>query len=507
LELRTGSQSSLDSQVSGAHSIEIVKPCKWLGRSWVMLTTGVRLKGNTGAQRELVAELAGNDVSALGFAEDVVFKGIPRALLEEAEELGFPVFSVPLDTGFREVISTVNRAILSSEVRTAQRLTSIQRHLLDALQDEDPPQAVIDRLAKVLDASMTMINPSEGTRQAAVAPPAEEIEHLVASTQSLPTETKLDDWHLFATPMDAVDGWLIAASRRRFVTPLTKPVMQSAVPILVATRQLQNASRDRENAARAALLEDLISPDAAADRAALRARIQMLGLDPETPGSVVVCCRVSAAEPPDLVDPHDFPQHLETRLRNSVPTLMTELSSDKVALLVQASIQDVRDLIEPILEEDPQLLVGIGRVAQDIATVRDSFRDALQATEQLRRAGPGGPRVLDFDTFDLGTILVTGASEEWIRPKLDETLEALRENQHLYDALVSYFEFEMDVAAAAEALFLHTNSLRYRLSRIESLLGESLKNPATIAKLYLALAADRELSRPELEAPRGRHSS
>lgn len=471
-----------------------------------MLTTGVRLKGNSGAQRELVAELARNDVSALGFAEDVVFKGIPRALLEEAEELGFPVFSVPLDTGFREVISTVNRAILSSEVRTAQRLTSIQRHLLDALQDEDPPQAVIDRLAKVLDASMTMINPSEGTRQAAVAPPAAEIERLVASMQSLPTEMKLDDWHLFATPMDVVDGWLIAASRRRFVTPLTKPVMQSAVPILVATRQLQDASRDRENAARAALLEDLISPDAAADRAALRARIQMLGLDPETPGSVVVCSRVSAAEPPDSVD-HDFPQHLETRLRNSVPTLMTELSSAKVALLVQASIQEIRDLVEPILEEDPQLLVGIGRVAKDIATVRDSFRDALQATEQLRRAGPGGPRLLDFDTFDLGTILVTGAAEEWIRPKLDETLEALRENQHLYDALVSYFEFEMDVAAAAEALFLHTNSLRYRLSRIESLLGESLKNPATIAKLYLALAADRELSRPELEASRDRHSS
>ena len=36
---------------------------------------------------------------------------------------------------------------------------------------------------------------------------------------------------------------------------------------------------------------------------------------------------------------------------------------------------------------------------------------------------------------------------------------------------------------------VHHNSLRYRLGRIEQLLGRSLKDPATIASLYIALAA------------------
>jgi DNA-binding PucR family transcriptional regulator len=37
---------------------------------------------------------------------------------------------------------------------------------------------------------------------------------------------------------------------------------------------------------------------------------------------------------------------------------------------------------------------------------------------------------------------------------------------------------------------MHRNSLRYRLARSEQLLGRSLKQPATIAAVYLALVAE-----------------
>jgi DNA-binding PucR family transcriptional regulator len=44
---------------------------------------------------------------------------------------------------------------------------------------------------------------------------------------------------------------------------------------------------------------------------------------------------------------------------------------------------------------------------------------------------------------------------------------------------------------------LHHNSLRYRLGRAERLLGRPLKDPATIASLYIALAA----APPDASAP------
>ena len=47
----------------------------------------------------------------------------------------------------------------------------------------------------------------------------------------------------------------------------------------------------------------------------------------------------------------------------------------------------------------------------------------------------------------------------------------------------------MDVNATAEAMHVHPNTLRYRLGRVEKLLGRSLRQPATIAELTLALHA------------------
>jgi purine catabolism regulator len=73
---------------------------------------------------------------------------------------------------------------------------------------------------------------------------------------------------------------------------------------------------------------------------------------------------------------------------------------------------------------------------------------------------------------------------------VDEILSVLQANVPIHEALSAYFAHDLDIAATAAALHMHRNSLRYRLARAEQLLGRSLKQPSTIAAVYLALVAE-----------------
>ena len=95
-------------------------------------------------------------MSALGFGVGLGFKRVPAALVEVAREHGFPVFAVPYETPFREIIHFVDSSLTSGEEQVFRRLTALQRYLVDALRTPQPERAMVDRLAQFLDASVVL---------------------------------------------------------------------------------------------------------------------------------------------------------------------------------------------------------------------------------------------------------------------------------------------------------------------------------------------------------------
>ena len=138
---------------------------------------------------------------------------------------------------------------------------------------------------------------------------------------------------------------------------------------------------------------------------------------------------------------------------------------------------------------NPDAAAGVGRPAAGVAAVPDSLRDAEIVLERART--DPGRQLLAFEDLDLATLVATDASTERLKPKVDELIGELRAHQGLLDTVVAYFGHDLDVMRTSEAIGLHHNSLRYRLGRVEQVLGRSLKDPATIASLYIALTAHR----------------
>jgi PucR family transcriptional regulator, purine catabolism regulatory protein len=485
LELRTGPADAGDRPVLGAAVVEVESPARWIAPSWVLLTAGVRLEGRSDdALRALVAECDDARVAALGFGVGPVFDELPAALLDEGASRAYPIFAVPFDTPFMDVVRFVDAAIMGADAPLFRRLSSLQRFVVDALRDVEPERAVVERLARFMDASVAVLTPA-GTAEIVLGhAPVDALWHAVASDRPAVQEVEADGWYAVAAPLagraEESPRWLLLASPRAgFAGTLAKRAAETTAPLLVAMERLKVVANEQELAVRGALLDEALEPASPSQIASLAARAAAFELDFAAPARVVLVRRVAGAAELAVVR-HELGEALA---RARAPHLTSERDGSVVAL-----VQAGREPLEAALAEVGGALAGIGRAVASIGEAHESLRDAQLALE--RAAAEPGKRLVAFEQFDLGTLLLSEAAPERLEPKLGVLVATLREHPPLHEALVAYFDHDLDVRATAEHLHLHPNSLRYRLGRIEQLLGCSLKRPATIAELHIALLAD-----------------
>ena len=482
LALLTGGPDAHDRVLRGAQAVEVDAPARWLAADWIMLTTGVRLRGNVEAQRALVPQLDEAGVSALGFGVGLGFKRVPPALVEVATERGFPVFEVPYETPFRDIIHFVDSTLTSGDEHVFRRLTALQRYLVEALRTPQPERAMVDRLARFLDASVVLLD-AEGRPEvvAGRSPPAELFDDVCGQPAAL-SEIEAGGWHAVATPVvtraDLPERWLVLASPRRgFISKLAKPAAEATAPLLAAMACLGDVMRDQEQAVKAALLDEALEPIAARDLPPLSARAAAFGIDFSEPARLLVI---------------RAPGNLARARRE----LVARLDAERIPHLVQQREHSLTALVQgggermwmALAEALPDATIGVGRSVSAIADAHHSLRDAELAVAHSRL--DGGRRIVRFEDFDLGTFMVSEVPAERLGPKVDEILSVLRANPPLHEALRAYFAHDLDVATTAAALHMHRNSLRYRLARAEQVLGRSLKQPATVAAVYIALVAE-----------------
>jgi purine catabolism regulator len=220
LALRAGAPDSAERPVLGAAVVEVESPARWIAPERVLLTAGVRLEGSSDeAFRALVAECDEAGIAALAFGVGPVLDELPQPLLEEGEARGFPIVAVPIDTPFREVVRFVDTAIMGADAPLLRRLSSLQRFVVDALPDAEPEHAVVERLARFMDASAAVLAPTGEPEIARGSAPFDALWAAVDDRRQAVQEAEAGGWHAVAAPLAARAGepprWLLLATASR----------------------------------------------------------------------------------------------------------------------------------------------------------------------------------------------------------------------------------------------------------------------------------------------------
>ena len=169
----------------------------------------------------------------------------------------------------------------------------------------------------------------------------------------------------------------------------------------------------------------------------------------------------------------------------------------------------------------------VGRIAENLRAQLAEIGDAARVGVSLAHVGGAGLRAGYFEALsatregegvrhpgrlDLTRLLVMTNTSVPLADVARDLLRPLIEyddahGSALVETLRAYLTADRDVAAATTSLFIHRNTLRYRLRQITTLLDIDVDASATIASLWLAYAALADEVDPEGLATYGESDS
>lgn len=152
----------------------------------------------------------------------------------------------------------------------------------------------------------------------------------------------------------------------------------------------------------------------------------------------------------------------------------------------------VEEVRQSLLQRFPDLhlFCGIGRAYNQPFDYKKSYEEGLKAGAVVASAA-NGRWVSFYDRADIMSLLSyvsdTALLKDFYYAQVGKILEYDNlHDSHLLETLHVFINHNMDFTTTADILYLHKNTLRYRIGKIESLLGESLNDLRVINNQVIA---------------------
>ena len=288
-------------------------------------------------------------------------------------------------------------------------------------------------------------------------------------------------------------GYLSLIGATGALDALDSMVVEQGALVCAVEMSRTKAVREAEKRLKGDLLNALLQENLSPQDAQLWA--QNMGLDLSEAHVAMRFAWMGAASPSR--------RRLETLISGEVSRLGLKVIVNPMGSEIVCFCQVPRGLHQPdiaiqfaqaVLEQagreytDTRVLCGLGTPSKDITEWRSSFRQAGQALELSRRFREQKP--LFFPDLSVYRLLIQLENSPELIAFQEEMLGALLASEgarELIHTLQVYFEHNGNLSQAAEALFVHRNTLIYRMERIANLTGANLDDPEIRLAMQLAL--------------------
>lgn len=514
--------SSLDGSAvlagkSGLHRIvrrlnvmEVPDILPWVKPNELLLTTGYPLRNTPQDLAQLVADLDERGLAAIAIKLGRYIDELPKGMLESADRLGFPVIELPATLSFDDVLDEVLTAILNRQAALLEQSEHVHRALVSIVLDGGGLQEVTDELVRLLGGPVCVTDPT-GRVLASSGPVPDPAVPILRGKAGL-----LDYFGSAAAVAPIIAGSLdhgriVALPGDRELGEPDVHILERAATVaaLVITKQL--AVSAVESKYQGDFLRDVLAGRAAGggesdalDR--VIAHAASLGWNIDRPLAVVVSELDDTSEGRQHSTPHvRRPAHdrliaawtAAARARDP-HTAVVGYRSEVVVLLpvpAESAERTLRQMVATVRADlgavAQTFSTGASRVTTTPAELPQAYEQAQEALRVARRLhGTGSAASFDeLGVYRLLSLVEDGAE---LRAFVRETLGPLAdpndpEARDLRRTLQVLLDANLNVAQTARTMHFHYNTLRYRIGKLERLVGPFTTDAHLRLNLALAL--------------------
>lgn len=468
--------------INWAHSCELPDPWDWLEPFDMLMTNGIGVPADPGAQALYVNRLADAGISAIAVGEDVAAPPISPAMAAASERRALPLLLTAFEVPFAAVARVVAESRTDLEERRRLLKTArIYESLRTATIDGRDAVALFEDLGAELGCRLDVLDLTAWHHafapQRVIAAPVRAIlrDTLRRCAGHLPAILRLDvdGGAAVAVPIPARQpAALLASSFAESAPELT--VLQHASTVAALELERQASERDALSRQATELFADLLADRLDSQRATARLATAAL------PADALV---LAAWWQPDGGDqPPSVHHQLYAR---GVPHLLHAQAPEMVGL---ALLRDDGRSPRVLLDALPAgCAVGLSGPVGAPGRVAEAAREARWA---LHGAAAGRPMVRFGEDGAAAWGFALERSDEIAEHVLGRLRRYDRRHQtELVRTLAVYLRNNRSPSRTAAELFIHRQTLVYRIARIEELTGRTLSETEDVVALWLALRA------------------
>lgn len=520
---------SLGRTVTRVNVMEVPDVVDWVKPNELLVTTGFPITSSTDGDAErtdafvrLVRDLRERDVAALGIKLGRYLDELPTGVVEAADEVGLPLLSLPVGLGYDDLLQQVHSRLNEVQTRVLERNDALHTALTALVLEGGDLEQIAAEVARVLDVGVLFCS-TDGRERAAAMP--DDLRELLYGADLFDPTGRFRVERASRRPLPLADGQVLLQPVVAGGSDLARMVCfnpqrtlgsddvhalerAATVAALLITRE--QAVTAVESKYRGDFLRDVFV-DRAGDADYVIEHAAALGWDVDRPMVVVSAELDPSGEQVSGRVRRAWQERFSAAWRQvtesydrSVPTV--DFSAEVVTLLPVAdppeapgdSYEQTRKVLARLVTDVAgdkgggrrPFSVGVSRPVRAIDDLPEAYAQARRATAVGRRISGSGSTT-HFDELGIHRLIALVPDHReltaFTRDVLGELADDTDEARDLRETLQVLLDTNLNVAEAARLQFFHYNTMRYRIGKLERLLGPFSSDPHLRLNIEVAL--------------------